>query len=286
MVDVLVVGHLNWDITLRVDALPAPDGEAAIVAREEHAGGSAGNVAVGLAQLGVAVGVAGCVGTDTRGRQILEALAAAGVDTDAVQQHASLPTTQKHVLVDPAGEVMVLGAAGANAGFDPTALPAGWPQGLRRLHLTSQRAAQAATLAATATAAGVRVSVDPGRRIDADVTAATADATEVFLNDREAAVAVEVTPTTTRSVVVKHGPDGAELRRASDRITHPGFPAVATDTTGAGDAFAAGYLAAALRGDPPERRLAVANACGAAAAAAAGARPQLSWADIAGRLGG
>jgi ribokinase len=280
MVDVLVIGHLNWDITLRVDALPAPDGEAAIVDREEHAGGSAGNVAVGLAQLGVAVGVGGCVGTDARDERIITELAAAGVETTAVQRDAELRTTHKYVLVDPTGEVMVLGAAGANAGFDPAGLPAGWPAGLRRLHLTSQRPATACRLAASAAAADVPVSVDPGRRIDADAEAATATAAVVFLNDREATLAVDIAPTPTRAVVVKHGPDGAELRTPSRRITHPGFPAVATDTTGAGDAFAAGYLAATLRGAAPERRLAVANACGAIAAGAAGGRPQLEWSAI------
>ena len=280
MVDVLVVGHLNWDITLRVDGLPAPDGEAAIVDRDEHAGGSAGNVAVGLAQLGVAVGVGGCVGTDARGERIIAELAAAGVDTGAVQHDAGLPTTQKYVLVDPAGEVMVLGAAGANAGFDPAGLPHGWPRGLHRLHLTSQRPATASRLAATASAAEVPVSIDPGRRIGTDAPGAMAAAAVVFLNDREAALAVDVAPTPTRSVIVKHGPAGAELRTATGRITHPGFPAVATDTTGAGDAFAAGYLAASLRGAAPERRLAVANACGAIAAGAAGGRPQLEWSAI------
>ena len=279
MVDVLVVGHLNWDITLRVDTLPAPDGEAAVLDRDEHAGGSAGNVAVGLAQLGVAVGVGGCVGTDTRGEQIVAELHEAGVDTTAIQRDPTRPTTQKHVLVDPDGEVMVIGTAGANAGFDAAGLPAGWTEGLRWLHLTSQRTAQARTLAAAATAAAVPVSVDPGRRIDTDA-AATADATVVFLNDREAAVAVDVAPTATRSVVVKHGPDGAELRSAAGRTAHPGYATAATDTTGAGDAFAAGYLAATLQAAPPQRRLAVANACGAIAAAAAGARPELAWAAI------
>ena len=280
MVDVLVVGHLNWDITLRVDTLPAPDGEAAVLDRDEHAGGSAGNVAVGLAQLGVAVGVGGCVGTDARGEQIVAELTEAGVDTTAIQRDPTRPTTQKHVLVDPDGEVMVIGAAGANAGFDAAGLPAGWTEGLRWLHLTSQRTAQARTLAAAAAAAAVPVSVDPGRRIDTDAAAATADAAVVFLNDREAAVAVDVAPTATRSVVVKHGPDGAELRSAAGRTAHPGYATAATDTTGAGDAFAAGYLAATLQAAPPQRRLAVANACGAIAAAAAGARPELAWAAI------
>ena len=85
--------------------------------------------------------------------------------------------------------------------------------------------------------------------------------------------------------------------------THPGFETTALDTTGAGDAFAAGYLAArrgvvsesvqtaaaATAGDRslPGRTagdgvnvataLAVANACGAVAAGEVGARVAISW---------
>jgi ribokinase len=48
------------------------------------------------------------------------------------------------------------------------------------------------------------------------------------------------------------------------------------DTSGAGDAFAAGFLAAWLRGVSVERALATANACGALAAATVGPRSELT----------
>ncbi len=51
----------------------------------------------------------------------------------------------------------------------------------------------------------------------------------------------------------------------------PAAPTVdALDTTGAGDAFDAGYLASMLAGDPLERSLAIANACGALSTRAVG----------------
>ncbi|MCV2488619.1 PfkB family carbohydrate kinase [Geodermatophilus sp. YIM 151500] len=48
-----------------------------------------------------------------------------------------------------------------------------------------------------------------------------------------------------------------------ERLASPGFPARQSDPIGAGDAFAAGYLAATLWGLPPAQRLRTANAMGA-----------------------
>jgi ribokinase len=81
-------------------------------------------------------------------------------------------------------------------------------------------------------------------------------------------------------VVRKHGADGAELVDDGHRYDHPGFAADAVDTTGAGDAFAAGFLAACLGGRGREEALVVANACGALAAEVRGARAALSWGGV------
>ncbi len=65
---------------------------------------------------------------------------------------------------------------------------------------------------------------------------------------------------------VWHGPDGVASVR--------GTPAESVDTTGAGDAFAAGLLAAWLAGAGPEAALAAGGATGGIAVAQFGARPQ------------
>lgn len=76
--------------------------------------------------------------------------------------------------------------------------------------------------------------------------------------------------------VVKLGSGGAlELRRSSDGTVtiaqHGGFAvAQLLDPVGAGDGFDAGYIAATLEGLPPEKALALGNACGASVAASIG----------------
>jgi D-beta-D-heptose 7-phosphate kinase/D-beta-D-heptose 1-phosphate adenosyltransferase len=63
--------------------------------RQSENPGGAGNVACNLAGLGVTVRLAGVVGEDANGAQLMELLHAAGVNTDAVHSLATRPTTTK-----------------------------------------------------------------------------------------------------------------------------------------------------------------------------------------------
>lgn len=284
---VICAGHVNWDITLRVDHLPVADGEAAIQHQTGAGGGSAANVAVALAGLGIPVSLLGSVGDDDHGRATRRELAQTGVDCDPVQTVTDGETAVKYLIVDGDGEVMVLGQTGVNEAFRSGHLADETLAAADVLHLTSQHPETAARLAERAREAGVLVSFDPGRRLgQRDYTATLALADVLFLNDREAAMALDdVTDHGAETVVLKHGPRGAEVRAGDETLTHPGFPVQTVDTTGAGDAFAAGFLASRVRGDGDDEALAVANACGALAARSPGARVDVSWTAIAELLG-
>jgi 2-dehydro-3-deoxygluconokinase len=67
----------------------------------------------------------------------------------------------------------------------------------------------------------------------------------------------------TGDVVLKLGARGCAAVVDGERLTSLGFPARQLDPIGAGDAFAAGYLAATLWGLDPADRLRTANAMGA-----------------------
>jgi ribokinase len=272
---VVCAGHVNWDVTMRVDRLPDPDGEATIECERGAGGGSAANVAVGLVGLGVDASLLGSVGDDERGRQTRSELAAAGVDTAAVVEAAGAPTATKYLVVDDEGQVFVLGRDGANEAFTADDLPASTLESADWLHLTGQDPGTAATLAARARGAGVTVSSDPGRRVEERGFEAVVGRSDVvFLNEREAAVALDAVPATS-TAVVKRGARGAEVRSPAGTVSHGGFAVDAVDTTGAGDAFAAGYIAARLDGDDEAAALTAGNACGALAASRLGARVAL-----------
>jgi len=299
MVRVLTAGHVNWDVTLALDRLPQPDGESLIRAQYRSGGGSAANVAVALTGLGVDAGVIGSVGDDENALLVRRELDAAAVDLGGLQTVTDAATSVKYLLIADDGEVAVLGNDGVNEAVGPEDVD---PASVRRadhLHLTSQRPETAARLAEIATDADVPVSFDPGRRLpDRDFSRTFELADLVFCNDREAAAVAELEDSLAAdcTVVVKRGADGAAALGAEETWRHGGFGVDPVDTSGAGDAFAAGFLAVwlddadlppseARRGSTgesvgAERALAVGNACGALAAERTGARTSPTWAEI------
>jgi ribokinase len=275
---VICAGHVNWDVTLHVDDLPPADGEAQVRERQAAGGGSAANVACGLAGLGLDAALLGSVGGDSHGTEARHELAAAGVDTTGVQVVPDRPTAVKYLVVADDGELLVFGCDGANEAFDTDALSVESIDGADHLHLTGQSPETARRLATLASDLGLTVSVDPGRLVgERDFRAVLSCADLVFVNDLEAQ---SLTDGVRGTVVHKRGRDGAGVVTDGRRYRHAGFAADVVDTTGAGDAFAAGYLAASLGGSTENEALVVANACGALAAETRGARARLSWGAV------
>ncbi|OYR50728.1 carbohydrate kinase [Halorubrum sp. Ea1] len=292
---VIAAGHINWDVTIHVDRLPEPDGETRIERLEQSGGGSAANVAVGLVDLGGQSVVYGSVGGDESGALALRELASAGVDPGQVLVDADEPTSVKYVIVDGGGELLMLANDGANESFTAAGLDRDTLTAADHLHLTGQQPETAAALATAAGEAGATRSFDPGRRVgDREFEAALHAADALFLNAREAdalADSTDIDPwePTDRVVAIKLGDEGATIRTPHGDVSHPGFDVDPVDTAGAGDAFAAGFLGAALREpdivdggfshDPRDYQvpLLVGNACGAAAAETVTARASLSW---------
>jgi len=284
VVEVLSAGHVNWDVTLRVDRLPVPDGEASIHSQRGAGGGSAGNVAAALASLGVASGIVGSVGDDEYGMLARRELEREGVDCAGLRE-VDGDTSTKYLLVDDDGEVAVLGNDGVNEAVAPEAVDPDRVESANHLHLTSQRPETAARLASVADEAGLTISVDPGRRLpERDFSSAIDRADVIFLNDREAEAALEAeypaSDFADRVVVIKHGGEGAEVHTPEATYSHPGFDVPVTDTTGAGDAFAAGFVAVLREGGDYERALEFANACGALAARTEGAKTSPSRNEV------
>lgn len=273
---VLCAGHVNWDVRLRVDRLPAADDEATVRERSAGPGGSAANVTVALVGLDCKARVLGSVGDDDAGREAADTLRAAGVEPRLRRVDGS--TATKYVLVDDSGEVAVLGHDGANEAVGPGDIDPVLFDDVDRVHLTGQRPETARRLAELATERDLPVSFDPGRRVADRGFEDVIERTDLlFCNEREAEA---VDPPTDATLVTKLGTRGARLDSPDGSIVHEGFPLPARDATGAGDAFAAGFLAALGHGSDEERVLAVANACGALAAAREGSHVHVSWTDV------
>jgi ribokinase len=275
-VDVLVAGHVNWDVSIRVDRLPEPDGESRILDQRSSGGGSAANVAYDLTLLEASSGVVGSVGEDEHGFLATRELDDAGVNLTGLVRVEDAQTTVKYVLVEEGGEVSMLANDGANEAIAPEDVDDALVASAEHVHLTSQRPETAAHIAGVAADAGATVSVDPGRRLaDRDYGAVLSNADVVFVNDREAKAVLDAPPKEAfrdQVLVVKHGAAGAEVHAPEGHFEHPGFGIEPVDTTGAGDAFAAAFIAARLDDRGYDDALERANAAGAYTASTEGAR--------------
>jgi ribokinase len=283
--DVMVVGDLMVDVvTTHRRAIEAGTDTPARV--HLTGGGSAANTACWLASLGETPRLLAAVGDDDLGHRSTAELAEVGVDLVGPVMVGETTGTCV-VLVGPDRERTMLPDRGANdrlpvsavvGSLDP--LP-GWLHlsGYALLGEGSRNAAKAALSAALA--AGIVVSVDaasaaPLRAVGAGAFLEWVDGVDIlFANDDEvealggaAAVLARV-----RSVAVKHGPAGATWTDGMDTAQADGIPVDLVDTTGAGDAFAAGWIAARRAGDGIEAALAAAVAAGATAVSREGARP-------------
>jgi len=279
---VVVVGDVMTDIVVRLPAKPAygSDTPAAI---SQHGGGSAANVAAWLAASGHPATYVGRVGDDLLGRAAMDDLRDTGVDVRATFDEKRA-TGVCVVLVDPSGERTMLPDTGANAALSPDDLPDDVFTSGSHLHLSgyalindgSRRAALAAIHRARA--AGMTTSVDPSsaaplRKLGgAAFRAWTAGMDLCLLNQEEATVLAPWGDYP--EVVRKLGPGGAAWRKGEATELVEAEPVAAVDTTGAGDAFAAGFLSAWLAGATAKDALRAACALAAQAVTQVGARPK------------
>jgi len=251
-------------------------------------GGAESNVAIGLSRLGIPATWVSLLGEDELAELVLHRVRAEGVDASVVRRVPDRPTGL-YLREEVAGALRVYyyrrGSAAstlAPGAFDPSIL-----DGAAFLHLTgitgalSPESAEFLTwAAATARAAGVRVSYDVNYRSRLWEPAAARAVTEALLPQvdvllvgdeeaqalwgwDEAACLERFADAGPREVVVKLGARGCAAVVDGERHTSPGFPVRQVDPIGAGDAFAAGYLAATLWRRPPQERLRTANAMGA-----------------------
>lgn len=250
-------------------------------------GGAAANVASWCAALGAQATFVGRVGADAFGTQAVAELTTIGVDV-RVESDAERPTGTCLVLVDPVGERTMVPSPGANdAPLDLAVLPdtADWlyVSGYALLNAGSRPSAIGALR--TARERDWSIAVDPASA--APLAAAGADAFADWIgrdllmlaNLDEARVltglshpedAAQLLGERFGQAVVKTGASGAMWSDGSQLVTEPGLPSTIIDTTGAGDAFAAGFLC--TPGDT-SARLRRATAVAASVVAQVGARP-------------
>lgn len=205
-------------------------------------GGGGANTAAALAAAGHHVMLLTAVGQDSAGDRLLRELDANGIDTAHVVR-LPCPSTSSLVLVDPEGERTVVNLSRCEEEAPPRRL---LDIDADAIYVRSRRVDLGPLLAIKASACLVVAHVPPtesGSR-PAQVLVTSASDLEAGVAGQPLDLARQVAGDHLRWMVVTHGPDGARAHaQGLDAVlTAPAAAAQVVDTTGAGDAFAAGLL--------------------------------------------
>ena len=292
MTRVVCLGDVMMDVLARLPGPLAPGSDTPAPVGL-YGGGSAANTAAWLVLAGLPTTFVGRVGDDALGRRALDDLAAAGINL-AVSVDPVRPTGTCIVLVDVDGERTMVPSAGANVGLGEADLSAELfgPQSL--LHVsgyalfTPGSRPAALDALARARAAGCPISLDsasaaPLAEVGAEqflswigpgvLLFANRDEARVLTGSADAAVAARHLGRRCGEAIVKCGADAAVWSDGTDVVEVPVACRVAVDSTGAGDAFAAGVLAARVAGCDVRASLRAGHALAARAISQVGARP-------------
>jgi sulfofructose kinase len=255
--DVAGLGQNSLDIVVRLDDFPVPDSRAEIRELARLTGGEIATALVACARLGCRATYVGTVGRPPEGSEVEASLARAGVDLSHLRR-VDADNRLAVILVDGDGGRTVLWRRSAaltmsKADVDPAAVT-----NARVLLVDAIDAAASAQAAEYARASGAATVIDVDsvqpdmhellRRIDVII------ASGEFVHRYTGATAIGsglrrlAADTRAALVVATLGSEGSLALLGTEEIQTPAFRVPVVDTTGAGDAFRGGFIAAWLRG--------------------------------------
>jgi sulfofructose kinase len=255
---VICIGHAALDRLYRIEAFPAVPTKVRAIEHIESGGGMAANAAATIAKLGGKVELWSRIGEDDAGVKIRTGLKAVGVDARYVQMFDEGRSSTSAIIVDDAGERLIVGNRDTNMPSGTSWLPlerigkasavladVRWLEGLRAA-FTQARATNVATV------------------LDADLGAREALSEVLALTDyaifSEPALkdfAPKMEPEAALARVRELGPHHAGVTLGAKGYLWTdgdgyhqiaGFPVDVVDTTGAGDAFHGAFTLALVEG--------------------------------------
>jgi ribokinase len=298
---VAVVGSLNMDLVVRTETMPLPGQSVMGQDLHQNPGGKGANQAVAAGKLLHRKGsrtppncrMIGRVGDDIFGQQLLKSIGESHVDTAGIMTTRHTPSGVAMITIDRHGENAIVVSGGANQRLMPDDLLA------QRKNIEASKvllcqletpADTVATAIAIAKQYGVITMLDPAPAptdglseslyhvdflLPNQLEAQALSGVQVRTVDDARRAAEKMLIRGTKTVIVKMASQGAVIIRMNNGKAEPtlvsGYRVPVVDTTGAGDAFAAGLAVALSEGVPLEQAVKFANAAGAVACTKRGA---------------
>ncbi|NSW75965.1 MAG: carbohydrate kinase family protein [Candidatus Atribacteria bacterium] len=284
MAKITCVGILVADLIGRpIDRFPEKGKLMLVPEMELHVGGCAHNTGVVLRKLGEEVRVIGKVGRDDLGEVVIRSLERHGVDARGVVLDDVYHTSATMVILDTAGERTFLHYPGTNSRLRAQDVPDEFLRDVQVIHVAGSflmpgfDGEETALLFRRAKSFGVTTSLDTAWD-DTGKWLATIEPVlpyvDIFISNRDESSRISGKTNLVEIarffldfgitiVAIKMGEEGSFIMTEKEKIVVPPFQVQAVDGTGAGDAFAAGFLTGYLKGWDLYEVGRFANACGA-----------------------
>ena len=290
--DVLCLGILVADIVAKpIEKMPGKGKLQLVDTMELHTGGCASNTGYALSKLGVSTGLMGKVGTDGFGDFFVKYMKDSGIDTRGIRHTQSVNTSATMVMVSADGERTFFHYLGANAELCYDDVDFDIVREAKILHIAGAFLMPKFDGEATAKVLkharewGIITSLDTAWDSKGNwmnVLEPCLQHLDIFMPSIEEArmitgkedpseIAEYLLSYGIGIVALKMGDQGSYVRTRDWEISVPIYEVETVDATGAGDAFAAGFLAGVSKGWDYRKAAQLANAVGACCVTAMGA---------------
>ena len=286
---ILVVGSLNMDLVVTVEAHPRPGDTVLGGDTRTIPGGKGANQAAAASKAGGEVAMLGLVGSDAYGEALKDALREAGVEVGLVDT-AKGPSGVALITVDAGGQNMIVVSPGANGKLSPERFEEGMLDGVVLVMMQLEVPLQTVQTVAEAAAEWnipVLLNPAPARALSDELLskirylvvnegeAALLSGSKVTDAENALAAAQSLRERGSDTVVVTLGARGLVWSGDGGEGTLTAHNVKAVDTTAAGDAFCGAFAVALAEGRGLKPALRFANAAGALATTKEGAQPSL-----------
>lgn len=261
-----VYGHVNLDVLCKVASVPHPEGTVETLSREDRFGGTGGNIAAVAASLGAEVAVATFVGHDFP-PEYRAHLTALGIDLTDLVVKTEYGTPTWWGFIAPDHTVVGVLDQGPMRDVEDFEVLTHALDDASYVHFATGRPGYYLRVADEARQRGIPVAFDPGQELlplyDAEALEGMLERAAVaFFNNHEIGHAldklsygdpVQLLDHDLEAVVETRGAEGVRIHTDKEQVMIPAVavdPDKVLDTTGAGDAFRAGWHTATQQGKP------------------------------------